>query len=53
MKNSKNLSSTLWAAYELVKNLDLNIGYAFTNEDNSDANTTNLQQLNATIAYMF
>lgn len=49
----KKSEFNLWATYELVKNLDLNIGYAFTNEDNSDANTTNLQQLNTTIAYMF
>ncbi len=49
----KKSEFNLWAAYELAKNLDLNIGYAFTNEDNSDVNTTNLQQLNATIAYMF
>lgn len=43
----------LWAGYELSKNLDLNLGYAMTNEDKKDLTMTDLQQLNATIAYKF
>jgi hypothetical protein len=43
----------LWAGYELAKNLDLNLGYAMTNEDKKDLTMTDLQQLNATIAYKF
>lgn len=43
----------LWAGYELSKNLDLNLGYAMTNEDKKDLTMTDLQQLNVTIAYKF
>ena len=43
----------LWAGYELVKDLNLNLGYTVTKEDKKDPNSTNLQQFNATIAYVF
>jgi hypothetical protein len=43
----------LWAGYELAKNLSLNVGYAMTDEDKKDLSMTDLQQLNATIAYIF
>jgi len=43
----------LWAGYEMSKNLNLNIGYAFTNEDKDDTSTTDLNQFNATVAYSF
>lgn len=49
----KKSEFNLWAGYELMKDLNLNLGYAVTNEDNNDAATTNLQQFNATIAYVF
>ncbi|MFA7084053.1 MAG: Opr family porin [Arcobacteraceae bacterium] len=49
----KKSEFNLWAAYELVKDLNLNLGYALTNEDNKDPSTTNLNQFNATIAYVF
>lgn len=51
-KNEK-AEFNLWAGYELAKNLNLDIGYAFTNEDKDDLNTTDLQQFNATLAYKF
>lgn len=51
-KNEKS-EFNLWAAYELTKNLDLNIGYTITDEDNKDLGTTDLQQFNTTIAYKF
>jgi hypothetical protein len=43
----------LWAGYEMAKNFNLNVGYAFTNEDKDDASTTDLSQFNATVAYKF
>ncbi|PHO12189.1 hypothetical protein CPG38_09140 [Malaciobacter marinus] len=43
----------LWATYQFNKNFKLNVGYALTNEDNKDANTTDLNQLNATLVYSF
>lgn len=43
----------LWAGYDVVKNTNLAIGYAFTNEDKDDAATTDLQQINATVTYKF
>ncbi|RXI47065.1 hypothetical protein CRU99_02600 [Malaciobacter mytili] len=43
----------LWVDYKVNKNLTLNLGYALTNEDSKDANTTDLNQLNATLVYSF
>ena len=43
----------LWAGYEVAKNLNLNIGYTITAEDSDDAGTTDLNQLNFTLAYKF
>ena len=43
----------LWAGYTLTKDMGINLGYAFTDEDDQDSSTTNLQQLNATVTYKF
>lgn len=41
----------IWAGYEMSKNLNLNVGYALTDKDTDDAGTTDLSQLNVTVAY--
>ncbi len=43
----------IWAGYKFAKNLGLDIGYATTNEDSEDLSMTDLQQVNATLAYKF
>lgn len=43
----------IWAGYKFAKNLGLDIGYATTNEDSKDLSMTDLQQVNATLAYKF
>ena len=43
----------LWLGYKFNDELKLNVGYAFTNEDDKDSSTTDLNQLNATLVYSF
>ena len=51
-KNEKQ-NLTYKTGYELAKNLNLDIGYAFTNEDKDDLNATDLQQFNALLHINF
>lgn len=43
----------LWAGYKISENLKMNLGFAITNTDDKDANTTDLTQLNTTLVYSF
>ncbi len=43
----------VWAGYGFTKELSLNVGFAMTDEDSSDVTTTDMTQLNATLAYKF
>lgn len=43
----------LWAGYGFTKDLSLNVGFTMTDEDEKDATTTDMTQLNATLAYKF
>lgn len=43
----------IWAGYKFNKETSLKIGYAVMNEDEKDSSSTDMNQLNATLAYKF
>jgi hypothetical protein len=45
--------TTVWLGYPITKNLKGNLGYTFIDADNSDADETDINQLNLTVAYTF
>lgn len=51
--NYKEKEFDLWAGYNVSKNLKVKLGFAITDTDDKDTNTTDLTQLNTTLVYTF